>query len=183
MNTKSIYKYASEAGLPAGIYLTLMSFCFLLSLKIPALPMLILPLAIGFPVLLWMLLKKICKEEPSYMKMTSLWLGGIYTVIFGTLICLFLSAIYVTMVEPSFVSLYVKNALDTLEASPMSAQYQASIELMREAMENHLLPSGLEFITTMAWFTCFSGSIISLVIAFLMTKTGQKTREEVTMGR
>lgn len=174
MQKKSIYKYASEAGLPAGLYLTLMSACLLLSVKIPALPMLILPLGITFPFVLWALMKKIIREEPSYNKFSSLWLGGIYTVIFGTLICMFLSSIYIVFIEPGFVHMYVDNALSAVEASGMAEQYESSIALMREAMDAHILPSGLEFLTSMAWFTCFGGSILSLILALIMSKGGRR---------
>lgn len=181
MKRKSIYKYASEAGVPAGIYLTLMSACFLLSVRMPNLPVFILPLGIGFPFILWLLLRKICKLEPVYMKFSSIWLGGIYTVIFGTLICFFLSALYVVFIEPAFVTLYFNNALQVLEASPLAEEYQSSIMLMREAMNAHILPSGLELLMTISWFTCFTGSLLSLFIALIMTKVGKKVGNEVTI--
>lgn len=174
MQKKSIYKYASETGLPAGIYLSAMSACLLLSVKIQILPMLLLPLALGFPFVLWFLMKKIAREEPSYNKFSSLWLGGIYTVIFGTLICMFLSALYIVFVEPNFVNLYINNALIAVESSPVASEYESSISLMREAINAHLLPSGLEFLTSMAWFTCFFGSILSLFLALIMSRTGKK---------
>lgn len=174
MQKKSIYKYAAEAGVPAGLYLTLMSACLLLSIRIPSLPMLLLPLAIGFPFILWGLLSKVCREEPTYRKFSSVWLGGIYTIIFGTLICTFLSALYVMGIEPGFVGLYVQNAIDTVESSPMSADYQSTVTLMREALNAHILPSSMEFLITMAWFTCFTGSILSMIIAFIMSRAGRK---------
>ena len=179
MQKKSIYKYASEAGLPTGLYLTIMSACLLLSVKIPFLPMLTLPLAIGFPFLLLALMRKIKREEPSYSKFSSLWLGGIYTVIFGTLICMFLSALYLVFVEPGFVHQYVNNALLAVEESPFADQYESSVALMREAMEAHILPSGLEFLSSMAWLTCFIGSILSLIIALIMSKGGSKFSSQV----
>ena len=179
MQKKSIYKYASEAGVPAGLYLTVMSACMLLSIKLPMLPVLLLPLALGFPILLWALMRKISREEPSYNKFSSLWLGGIYIVIFGTMICMFLSAIYITVFEPSFVHQYVTNALDAVESSPMAGEYESSIMLMRNAMEAHILPSGLEFLTTMGWLTCFMGSILSLVLALFISRVNNK---KVTRG-
>lgn len=181
MKRKSIYKYASEAGLPAGLYLTVMSACVLMSIKMPGLPVLLLPLAIGFPFLLWGLMKKIVKSEPSFQKFSSIWLGGIYTVIFGSLICLFLSALYIVFIEAGFVTSYVNNALATLEASEYASEYASSITLMHEAVDAHILPSGLEFVTTMAWFTCFTGSILSLLIAVVMTKTGKKVTDKVSV--
>lgn len=177
MQKKSIYKYASEAGVPAGLYLTVMSACLLLSIKLPILPMLIFPLALGFPFLLWVLMRRIVEAEPSYNKFSSLWLGGIYTVIFGTMICMFLSSLYIVAVEPGFVHLYISNALEAVESSPVAGDYAASIALMREAMDAHILPSGLEFLTTMAWFTCFAGSLLSLVIALIMTRVSKRRQD------
>lgn len=174
MQKKSIYKYASEAGLPMGLYLTLMSACLLMSVKLPALPMFLLPLAVGFPFVLWALMKKILKAEPSYNKFASIWLGGIYTVIFGVLIALFLSALYVKIVEPNFVWLYINNAIEAVETSPMAADYSRTVDLMREAMDAHILPSSFEFLTTMSWLTCFVGSIISMFLALLLTKGSKK---------
>lgn len=174
MQKRSIYKLAAEAGLPTGLYLSVMSGCLLMSIKMPSLPMLLLPLCIGFPFLLWIMMKKISKEEPSYSKFSSLWLGGIYTVIFGTLICMFLSSLYIVGIEPGFVGLYIQNAIATVEASPFAAEYQSTVALMQEALNAHILPSGLEFLTTMAWFTCFTGSILSLGIALIMSKTFRK---------
>ena len=179
MQKKSIYKYSAEAGLPVGLYLTIMSACVLLSIKMPALPILLFPLALGFPVMLWFMMRNISKAEPSYNKFSSLWLGGIYTVIFGTLICMFFSAIYIVGFEPGFVQLYVGNALDAVESSPMAAEYEQSIIMMRQAMDAHILPSGFEFLTTMAWFTCFCGSILSLVIALIMTNVSKKVSRQI----
>lgn len=167
---KSIYKYAAEAGIPVGIYLSVMSACLLLSLKVDILPMLIFPLAIGFPFLLARIMRGIARQQPAYLKVSALWLAGIYSVIFGSLICTFLSALYLTFVEPSFVSAYVANAIATIESSPMAAEYEATTSLMREAMDSHMLPSGIEFISTMAWCTCFSGSILSLILAFFIVR-------------
>ena len=174
MQKKSIYKYASEAGLISGLYLSLMSACLLLSIRMPALPIMLVPLCIGFPFVLWTLMRNIAKDEPSYNKFSSLWLGGIYTVIFGSLICMFLSSIYIVFVEPGFVHQYINYTIESLEASPMAAQYESTILLMREAMEAHILPSGMEFLTTMAWFTCFTGSVLSLVIALIMSRISRR---------
>ena len=179
MQKKSIYKYASEAGLPAGLYLSLMSACVLLSIKIPVLPVMLLPLSLGFPFVLWALMRWIVREEPSYNKFSSLWLGGLYTVIFGTLICMFLSAIYLIGFEPGFVNLYVSNALEAVESSPVAAEYEQSIIMMRRAMEAHILPSGLEFLTTMAWFTCFCGSILSLIISLIISRGGKNITRRI----
>lgn len=167
---KSIYRYAAEAGLPVGIYLTAMSACMLLGLHYSMLISLLLPLALLFPIILGFFIHQIAKKEPDYLKVSALWLGGIYTVIFGTIICMLFSACYIFFVEPGFVYEYVISAIESIESSPMKEEYAATTALMRDAINARILPSGIEFITTMGWTTCFFGSILSLVIAMIIVK-------------
>lgn len=174
--SKSIYKYAAEAGVPIGMYLTLMSACLLMSLRVEILSMLVFPLMACFPLVLGMMMKRIATQEPAYMKVSALWLGGIYTVIFGTLICSLFSGIYLLFVDPGFVNSYINHAITTIESSPMAVEYQATTSLMREAMDAHILPTGMEFVSTMGWLTCFAGSILSLVLSVIIVKTGRKKR-------
>lgn len=180
MQKKSIYSYAAAAGLPAGLYLTLMSASLLLSVRIPSIVMFLIPLAIGFPFMLWFLMRNISKAEPTYNKFSSLWLGGIYTVIFGTLICLLLSGLYVVFIEPGFVHMYVMNAIEAIESTSVAPEYEQTLALMREAIEARILPTGLEFLLSMAWLTCFSGSVISLFIAMLIPRDGKKMSREIS---
>ncbi len=173
---KSIYKYASEAGLPIGMYLTMMSACLLMSLRVEILSMMIFPLIVGFPIILGMIMKRISTQEPAYMKVSALWLGGIYTVIFGTLICSLFSGVYLVFVDPGFVNSYFDHAITTIETSPMAAEYESTTSLMREAMDAHILPTGMEFVSAMGWLTCFAGSILSLVLSVIIVRTGGKKR-------
>ncbi|MDE5874578.1 MAG: DUF4199 domain-containing protein, partial [Muribaculaceae bacterium] len=159
-----------RAGLPVGIYLTVMSACLLLSLRIPSLPLLLLPLAIGFPFFIGYLMELIARDQPAYRKVATLWLGGIYMVIFGTLICALLSALYIKFIDPAFVYSYVSNAIVTIEESAMAPQYASTLNIMHQAIENHMLPNGMEFVSSLAWSTCFIGSILSLLIALILAK-------------
>lgn len=172
--SKSVYKYAAEAGLPVGLYLSLMSACFLLSLEAPFLPTLLLPLAIGFPFLLAWHMRRMGRAEPSYMRVSALWLCGIYTVIFGTLICCLLSALYLVAVDPGFLGRYVSEALATIESGPAASQYADTAELIRKALDSKMVPTPTEFVSTMGWLTCFSGSVLSLVIAMILSATSRR---------
>lgn len=173
---KSIYKYAAEAGLPIGLYLTCIPACFLLSLKFGVLQMLVLPLMIGFPFLLAMLMKKLAAHEPAYRRFSPLWLFGIYGVIFGTLICMLFSLSYLAFLDPSFITEYVQSSIDSLQTLPESHKYEATVDVLRKAMDSHLLPTRSQFVTSMAWFTCFAGSILSLFLALIISRTQIKKR-------
>ena len=172
--TKSIYKYAAEWGLPTGIYLTAMSACMLMSIRYELLSSLLLPLVICFPPFLWFALRHISRREPQYRKVSALWLGGIYTIIFGTIICMLFSSCYIFYVEPGFVYEYAMAAIDAMESAPMKEQYGTTALLLREAIDARILPSGIEFVTTMGWSTCFFGSILSLVIAAIIVGANKR---------
>ncbi len=171
---KSIYQYAAESGIPVGIYLCMMSGCLLLSIKYTMLGTLLFPLAIGFPLILGFMMKQIAKKEPEYLKIPALWLAGIYIVIFGSIICMLFSAAYITFANPGFVYEYVSAAIDTIENSPVKDQYANTAALMRDAIDARILPTGTEFVATMGWTTCFTGSLLSLLIAAIIVSINRK---------
>ena len=173
---KSIYKYAAEAGIPTGLYLTLMSGCFLLSPKYDFLSMLIFPLMLVFPVVVWALMKRVATLQPLYSRFSPLWLFGIYSIIFGTLICALVSGVYLVFVDPGFMTHYVESAIANIQESPMAGQYAQTIDMMQDALDRHMLPSGLQFVATMGWFTCFSGAMLSLVMALIVSRGNTKKR-------
>lgn len=171
---KSVYKYAAESGLPVGIYLTAMSACFLLSLKLPLLPLAIVPLAIGFPFMLGRGMRRLAAAEPNYSRFSSLWLYGIYTVIFGVLICSLISALWLVMVDPGFIHEYIVQTISEMEKLPDAAMYSDSVDVMREALEQGLVPSGTQFVASMGWLTSFAGSVLSLLLAWGISSRGVK---------
>lgn len=165
---KSVYKYAAEAGLPIGIYLSSMSACILFSLQFPFLPTIFTFLLAGFPFILLYFMRRMKRIEPSYSKFAPLWLFGIYSVIFGVLICSLLSGLYLTVVDPGFISRYVAETLAAIESSPLAPQYADTTDLMHKAIEEKMLPGSMEFVASMGWFTCFGGSMLSLILAYIL---------------
>ena len=151
-----------------GIYLSAMSLCLLGSLRIDFLSLLILPLVCALPVVLYRLMRAVFDAEPSCRRVSSLWLMGIYTFIFGSLICALVSDVYILTVEPGFVKDYIMRAIHDMEAQPDSAMFSSQIELMHRAVESRALPGCLQFIASMAWSTCFFGSLLSLFMAWLL---------------
>lgn len=176
---KSVYKHAAESGVPMGFYLTLMSACLLLSVRLPQISMLTLPLLIGLPFFTAWLMKRIVAQSPAYRRVSPLWLAGIYIYIFGTLICTFLSLLYVMFVEPHFVREYFEMAIAGVERGGLGGEYAASIASIRKAIDNNALPTGVQFVTSMAWATCFFGSLLSLLIAAVLSRGRRNLQQMV----
>ncbi len=176
MQNKSVYKYAAEAGVPVGIYFILVASCFLLCLRVPVLQNLVLPLLIIFPFILAYLMKRMTKDCQAYNRFSPLWLFGIYSVIFGTLICMLYSLVFVMFIEPGFVAGYARQIVEQLESLPSAENYAATTDLLRYAIDSHQLPTGAKFVTTMGWFSCFAGSILSLILALIISRSAASKR-------
>lgn len=163
--SKSVYKYASEGGVPVGMCLTAMSACFLLSLRHDMLLLAIPLLGLLVPWLMVRTMRTMAEEEPSYGKFAPLWLCGIYTVIFGTLICSLLSGLWLSFVDPGFITAYVENAIEVMRQAP-GTQYEQTVRVMEQALERHMLPNGMELVASLGWTTCFAGCLLSLALAW-----------------
>lgn len=163
-----LIKFASEQGLYMGLYLTLMSACIVLSTSYPQLPMLLLPLSLFLPLVLWRLLKPTIAADADNAAISPLWLTGIYIFIFATLICGLLTAGYLNFFHPTFVIDYVQQAINTVENSPMAAAFADQLAVMNDAIARKAVPTFMEFVFSMMWSSAFFGSIISLIVALVM---------------
>ncbi len=163
----STYRYSSELGLWMGLYLFLMSACLLGSIHIQTLILLLFPLALGTPVVLYLLLNKVWRLEPGLRTLSAMWLTGIWTFIFGSLICAILSAGWILIFDPGFVDEYVLQNIKAMEQSPVAGNYTAELAQLNSMVEQGALPSPMQFIFTMIWSTSFAGSILSLLVALI----------------
>lgn len=173
---KSVYACAAESGLYAGAYLCLLAGLFFMSIQEAIAGAAILPVGLGFPLLLAWQMRRWVRVNAAYGKIWPLWLGGIYTCIFGSLIAALFTSAMLLFVVPGFLSEYVMQAAEALAASPAAGEYALEIEVARRAAERGMVPTPLNFAMTMAWATSFSGSILSLVLAALISRCRSRRR-------
>lgn len=174
---KSVYFYAAEDGIQFGLYLSILSFCLLGSVRVPQLPILIIPLVAGIPFILWRFMKKIWRRENNLHTVSAMWIGGISLFIFGSLVCGLVSATYILLLEPDFIINYVNQTVSTIENSTMAADYAIHTEMMHRGMEKHLLPTSMQFVLSMVWVTSFIGSVFSLLCAIVFTKVQTRSTD------
>jgi hypothetical protein len=165
----SVYRYAARNGIVLGIWLSAMALCFMLSLRLPQLSFMLLLLTVGIPFVVGAIMWQVCKREPHYCRFTPLWLMGIYTFIFGSLIAAAVSAAWLLLVDPSFLYSYISNALALFKSAPAGTVPAAELTMLQQAIENKAIPSPMQFVFTMIWTTSFLGSLLSMAIAAVMT--------------
>ena len=166
---KSVYAYAAEAGPLMSLPLIVVALSMLLANKVPggrnALRFLAL---VAAPFVLWRLMRRVASGNQEYMSFFPLWLFGIYSMIFATLICAFFSAMYLVFVEPGFVASYFDNAISALNVASQASSgvdFSHQIEVLQAAVDNRLLPSSMELVASMSWLSAFTGSVLSAVVA------------------
>lgn len=173
MGKTSIYYLASKAGVPVGMMLTAMSACFIFSRQAPSLSIVMMLIFLSIPGFMTFKMRMVAREYPEFRKLAALWVYGIYSFIFGTLICALLTAGYLLLVEPGFLYNYMSETVEGLSRSPLATEYSEQITVMRRALEQNLVPSPMEFVISIGWATCFGGSVLSLPLAAIVSrKTG-----------
>lgn len=177
---KSVYKYSAESGLWAGACLAVMGFCMMFSQRHAGAGLLFFVLLLVFPFLLGRGMRDMAMTDPRYRKFSAMWLYGIYTIIFGVLVSSLITGFYVTVLNPGFAHDYFVQCIDTLRnaegaAGGINMRYADYVE---ELLEARMLPTGMEMIVSAAWLTCFSGSLLSLFVALVVSRTGSVARRD-----
>lgn len=167
-NRKSVYRYGAEYGRFLGIYLIVMSALTIAGAHAPFMTLLMAALLPGFPVILYLVMRRIYREVPYYRTISAMWSIGNITVICGTLICALVSGLWLTFVEPNFFANYIRNCIATLQSSGQGAQYQEQIDMFKQMLQNGGLPSPMQFVVSMSWTTAFFGCILSMICGWLL---------------
>lgn len=168
----SVYYQAANFGLSFGLLLTLASGCFIMMQRLPSLSVIIsVILIVCIPVYLYRGMIRLCRKNEIFSRFVTLWVFGIYSFIFATLICALITAFYLIIFEPTFIYDSMNSAIASLKSIPAAdIEYSSQIDIMQKAVDRHLLPSPMEFVISMSWTSCFFGSMLSIPLAFLASR-------------
>lgn len=166
--TKSVYLYGAKYGRWTGIYLIAMSACLVASLRFPSTLFIMSLMLAGLPVVLYALLRRMYMEAPANRTFSALWMGGIMTMLCGTLICAIVTAAWLLLAQPHFFEQYMAMAIRMGENSPNSADYAAQIEILKKGLESGVAPSPMRFVVSMIWTSVFLGSMLSMFCAWIL---------------
>lgn len=174
---KSLYRRGADNGLIFGIYLSVMSILLMLSVDTPNLSIPALVMIAGIPFLIFYFLRKLYKDEFGYTKFSSLWMLGILVFLFGSLICGVVTYIYLQFIQPDYIYDMMNTALDLAKSNPPSPQNDQLVNILDKAIKEKMIPSPIELVIQMIWFSSFAGSILSIILAGIVKafKVKQKT--------
>lgn len=166
-SNKSVFSLAASSGLPVGLYFCVMSFCLMMTMKSAVANIVLLGMLFIFPFILYRMMKRVATAFPAYAKLMPLWVYGIYTIIFGTLICALFTACYIYFLYPSFIPDLAQSLLDALKAYPAGAVSPGQLQVAEDFSRIAPRISPMQLVVSGAWSSCFWGCILSCPLAML----------------
>lgn len=172
----SVFSLAASSGLPVGLYFCIMSFCQMASVNSMSGNIVFMGMFLAFPFILYILMKRMVKTHPVYSRMMAIWVYGIYTVIFGTLICALFTACCIYFIYPDFLAAIADRHLTIINSYPrgtLSASTVSSFEDLA-TIYRHIPP--MQFVAAMGWASAFYGCVISCPLAFFASRRFKTTQ-------
>lgn len=172
---QSPYRRGGDDGLTFGLYLSVMFFAGIFSMKIPVLNLLSTAMMIAVPAVIYIYLRRYFISERGLLSVSALWMHGIVIFGCGSLIACFLMFIYMRWIEPDYLNNMWREFLATLSAS-QSADLTDFAELSREATRNGQPVTPIIFAVTTIMMAILSGSVLSLLLGAIVKAVGLPRR-------
>lgn len=169
---KSAIKRGAEQGLIMGIYLSL-TFVAAAStmwhqwLSIPALLMMA-----GVPAITYFMLRRTYIADYGCTMFSEMWMQGIMVFVGGSIILATVSYIYMKVLVPDYILQLFERSIEAMTAMGRTEQ----AHLMQRIIDQGKILSPAEVAIEFVWVGIFSGSILSMVTAWIVRLTCKSTK-------
>lgn len=164
---KSVYRQGAEYGAWFGVYLTVMALAIMYGFTHTILMLAAMAMMVAVPAVVYPMLRRYRSQMRGYAPFASLWMLGLMIFICGSLICGAVTYVWMQYVMPTFIYDQVMAAIDVYKAVPGDSAAEM-VRIMETIVERHALPSAMEVVVQMVMLTTFLGSLVSMVLAFIL---------------
>lgn len=164
---KSVYRQGAEYGAWFGVYLTVMALAIMYGFTHTILMLVAMAMMVAVPAVVYPMLRRYRSQMRGYAPFASLWMLGLMIFICGSLICGAVTYVWMQYVMPTFIYDQVMAAIDVYKAVPGESAAEM-VRIMETIVERHALPSAMEVVVQMVMLTTFLGSLVSMVLAFIL---------------
>lgn len=165
---RSVYSVGASDGLWTGLAMGACVLCMVLSTKIMWLSTIGLALFVATPYLAWRLLRRGWVNGWVPPTFSAVWLHGICMFLFGGLIMALIMYVSIRFVVPGWIELQTRVAIERLEADPTTL---SQARILNNILETGQLPSAIYTAVSSIWLVAFTGSLWSMVFAFILART------------
>lgn len=164
---KSLLQVSAECGIPLGVYMSLISLCFIFFDRVPLLAMVVMILLALGPFVVYRYQRRYFVSLDGKATYSTLWLQGVLMVFFGALISGLVTLLVIQYVRPTWMYDMAQNTLQSYEAMPKSSAsaVQPMIDEMRKMVDGGLLPTPVQYVMQMFWSVMMSGALMSAFTA------------------
>lgn len=164
---KSVYRQGAEYGAWFGVYLTVMALAIMYGFTHTILMLAAMAMMVAVPAVVYPMLRRYRSQMRGYAPFASLWMLGLMIFICGSLICGAVTYVWMQYVMPTFIYDQVMAAINVYKAVPGESAAEM-VRIMEAIVERHALPSAMEVVVQMVMLTTFLGSLVSMVLAFIL---------------
>ncbi len=178
----SPYRYGIDRGWVFGVYFAAMFFTWAGASQMPVLVMLTVALAVFFPCMVYMLLRRLYLAHRGNIQVTTLWISGISAIVCGSLICAALMMVYFKWINPTFLIDQLQQMVELYRTTGDPSLAEAA-RLSEQMIEYHHVPPASTWTLAMWLFTVSSASLLAGLMAVLARARGVDGKRTLWPGR
>ena len=165
MNTnKSVFQLGAENGISFGLYLSAIFLLLVYGNASLILNLVGLILIFAIPLRIFRYMRKFHVSQNGNTNYSQVWTLGMLTFLCGSLICALVTYIWLDFIKPDFIYEQAMSVLAVYEQKP-ELRDNEFVKILRQAIEDKLLPTPIEFVFQMLSFSFSAGVILSFLLS------------------
>lgn len=172
---KSVYRMGAEDGLILGPLLAAAAICMGASIYYPLLFFPTVIALVAVPAAVYWFLARAYRSQPELSTFSALWLQGICSFFFGSLIMGLLVYGALRFFAPNFIYDQAEMVIEAYGSSP-SPELGELVKGIERARDHHMLPSSADMTLELMYTVVFTGSILSMFLSLIVRAAGSRKR-------
>lgn len=169
-NGRSVYSLGAVDGFWVGLTMGLFVVCSVLSTRVSFLSLPAMAIFVFTPYLVWRFLHRGWVKGLVPTLFSAVWLHGICIFLFGAILTALILYVTLAYIWPGWIELQTSLAVQRLSADPETVNQAVTLN---KIMETGNLPSPIYLSVTSIWFIAFTGSLWSMIFAFVLTHSSK----------
>lgn len=165
---RSVYSIGATDGFWVGLAMGTCVLCMITSCKIPFLSLVGLILFFVTPFIAWRFVKRGWINSLTPASFSAVWLHGICIFLFGSIIMALMMYLALKVIVPGWIEIQTSQAVALLADDPNTAH---EAKVLQQIINSGELPTPIYTAVSSIWLTAFSGSMLSMIFAFILTRT------------
>lgn len=167
---QSVYRRGASDGTRLGLWIVATFFAGAYSVTYPILGTLSLLMALAVPIIVYRRMASDWRQVPSMRFFSAIWMHGIAMFFFASLLLAVAVYVFLRWMEPAYlvnnvtaaIKIYAQLGQDNMPQAAQMAQ------MLQQMLDHNMLPSPASLAFTTIWTVTFTGSMLSIVLAWMV---------------